>query len=160
MNKTTRVISTKVSLFIIPNHASLVEDLICPSTLMKQQAEISELNETDYIESKDRLVQVWIHADDAIQTENLDRHGARIIIDDEYCIITDCHCELIGEQYLRGHKEGDIIQYKVPALLYKRGANIDEKEEIVLDMQIELNQLGFRYKSFGPIEEVLKYVTR
>lgn len=160
MNKTTRVISTKASLFIIPNHASLVEDLICHSTLIKQQAEISELNETDYIECKDQLVQVWIHADDVIQTENLDRHGAKIFIDDEYYMITGCHCELIGEQYLQGHKEGDIIQYKVPALMYKRGTNIDEKEEIILDMQIELNQLDFRYRSFGPIEKVLEYVTR
>lgn len=156
--KETRVISTKASLFIIPNKASLAIDMMNPSTKIRNQVEIAELNDLEYNECSDHLINVWIHADDVIKSDNISDHGIYTIIDEKKYYIS-CDCRFLGEHIFRGHKEGDVINLKLPACMINK--EYDEiKEEIILDMQIELNQLGFRYNSFGPIEEVLEYVTK
>lgn len=154
-----RTISTKASVFIIPNHASLAEDLLSPSSKIREHVEIAELNGFEYDECKDHLIQVWIHADDVIKSDNLDCHGAVTVINEEKYRI-ECRCGFIGEHVLRGHKEGDLIRYKIPAFLFKAKSDLDGAEEIILDMELTLDQLHYRYKKFGPFEDVLRSATR
>lgn len=165
MNKTTRVISTKASLFIVPNKASLAEKTMNPLTRIEKQIEIAELNGSVYDKYSDHLINVWIHADDVIKSDNITDHGISVIIDDKKYRIR-CDCRFLSEHILRGHKEGDVINLKLPAYIVDAEYDDEDeeddemREEIILDMQVGLNQLDFRYKSFGPIEEVLEYVTK
>lgn len=160
MNKMeVKTISSKASIFIIPNHATLPEESYPGSArLIHEQTEIAELNDIEYDRDEDQLVQFWIHADDIIQSENLNCHGAAIYIDDERYRI-DCRCELLTERIFREHIEGDVVNLKLPAYLSKSGSDLDESEKIILDLELTLNQLDYRYRSFGPFEEVLKRVT-
>lgn len=161
MNKMeVKTIFSKASIFIIPNHATIPEDSYPGSVRMiREQIEIAELNGIEYNRDEDQLVQFWIHADDVIKSENLNCHGAVIYIDDERYRI-DCRCELITDRIFREYIEGDVINLKLPAYLSKSGSNVDEAEKIILNLELTLDQLHYRYRSFGPFEEVLRTVTR
>lgn len=161
MNKMElKTIFSKASIFIIPNHATLPEESYPGSArLIREQTEIAELNDIEYNWDEDQLVQFWIYADDVIRSENLNCHGAVIYIDDERYRI-DCRCTHLTERIFREHIEGDVVNLKLPAYLSKSRSSVDEAEKIILDLELTLDQLRYRYRSFGPFEEVLKRVTK
>lgn len=157
-----KIITINAEVFIIPNHGILIKKYIesfDSGNRRKLNDQIAELNNITIDPNKDHIIQLWFISND-LETENLERHGAIFIDNDANVKYIKCKCEYLVDSIFKDHVEGDIINIKLPAIITSNKYDPEKSEEVILDMNVKLNQLSYRYKNFGPFEEVLKYVLK
>jgi len=162
-------IKFNASMFIVPNSLSKVKNFFNPEKYKKIMTEICELNGTTFDPKNDLIVQTWYNSKQ-LGSENLARHGAYKRTEDGNTYIIDFYAqEYFPVKIFKDHKEGDVINFKIPCKLTKRYTCDDDNEafsteetiEAIADMQLELNQLDYRYRNHGTFEEVLdKLISR
>lgn len=136
------------SVFIIPNHAGTVDGfVVSKDKYRKFMEDLCDLNSDQKFDPEDNLVQVWIHSED-LNCDNVTRHNPCVKHNDkEYWL--EPMAEYIPSSLLRGHKEGDTIQFTYP---------LEDEENVTATINMKLEQLPYRYGSFGSFEEVLDKV--
>lgn len=148
--------------FIIPNHAGTIESYIFGGDYRKEVVKsICDANLMEFNE-KAKLVQIWFVSED-LHSNNLSDHGFYTTIDgEEYrCHLPSYSC-CLPKGVLPTH-ENDIVELIIPNCTAEPDRRkSDKKEEIVFDLHLNLeaDQLNYRYASFGRFEQVLDYVCR
>ena len=162
---TNEIISTVSAIvFVIPNTAPKIGDFIFGKgtklELLELVNTICELNGLNFDVEKDHLVHVWIVSDEKccgeknLHTENWYGHGGHIKIDGKrYLCNAKGGCYLPSPLFV-GHKEGDIINVKLPVNLY--GEDDVDPQDAVIEVELKLDQTHYRYRRFGAFEVVLK----
>lgn len=141
------IIKARGDVFIIPNRAATKDEFIdktIPSAVQNM------LISNDITEENPMFVECWIVSDE-LNTENLRDHGGHINDDDSITI----HTRYIPAILFNGHKEGETVTVKFVAMKY----NEDSSSKVLLEMNLTLAQLKYRYKQHGKFEECFEKVT-
>lgn len=159
MTSTMKIIEANASAFIIPNHASLASEFCDPDSMKRRAQEICDLNNMPYDPESDHLIQIWIHSDKDLDTDNLEDHGGTVMIDGEP-IGFYCSCGMIPETFFKGHREGDVIDIKLLANNEKSRRMLVNMKPMILHLHLTLQQQGYRYHHLGEFQDALRLVTR
>lgn len=140
-------ISAKASAFIVPNPACPIKKCMDRKGLISRMKDICDLNGVAFNEN-DRLIEMWFHSEE-LNTENLIDHGGSI--EDSEGNVKRIYVQgiYIPESIIRNCKEGDTITYKM------RGSIGNPKEDLILELELTLQQKGYRYSRYGNFEKVL-----
>lgn len=159
---TNEIISTVSAIvFVVPNAAPKIGNIIFGKDETLELAKtICELNGLNFDIEKDHLVQVWIVSNEEccgeknLHTENWYDHGGHIEIDGKrYLCNAKERCYLPSPLFV-GHKEGDMINVKLPVNLY--GEDDVDPQDAVIEVELKLDQTHCRYRRFGTFEVVLE----
>lgn len=145
-------IKADASVFIIPNQLSKLDDFF---TATKPRAEFIHNTSVKAADSdeiicgnpNDLLVQLWWDSED-LGSENLARHGFTIQDGSEMQYFCNDYMEYLPLNLFKGHKEGDWIDFTFE--WYNQ-----DKTAILLLLHTRLDQLNYRYRSFGGFDELL-----
>lgn len=159
MNNT--IIKGALDCFIIPNGAI---DL-SKSTMYNKDEKIAnmkkvcELNGVEFDPEKDRIVELWYCGND-FKTTNLCDHGGHVTVGKEDCGMGFDTKSYLPSKLLRGHREGDVINVKIPGWIRKNQKlkilyKTTECEDATFDIYLKLNQRDYRYGWHGDFEDVL-----
>lgn len=153
-----KTVKANASAFIIPNSACVVSKFLNPERMIVEAKSICEANGMQFNES-DKMIQVWIHSED-LSTENLQCHGGTFK-EGGIRFHIDCSYTYIPESFFRGHKEMDVISLKIPCMTAILNTEDDNWESIhmILDLNLTLQQQGYRYSNHGNFEDTLLKVT-
>ena len=150
-------IESKMKMFIIPNHATLVDEFIFDAAEKKRYyTELSKINESEFDPDKDRIVQLWFVEDENEGCDNMCDHLFRIEDDDTVWMGKIDHPGL-PSPILKDIHEGDTISIKLPVRAFRRDKRSDEKY-FILNATITADQNSYRYSRFGNFEEVFNQV--
>lgn len=139
------------SAFIIPNPLTKVNTMFDNSykqRIAEFEKEVCEMNHIGPFSEDDLLVELWFCSEE-LNSENLVDHGFNV----EDADGTRLHLQPIMMKRLPvklfdGHKEGDRFSVKIPQKT--------ESGEIIMEIALTLDQLGYRYRRFGTFEECLE----
>lgn len=161
-------VKINASVFIIPNSAARIKDLFefDQEEKLHQMEEICKVNGLTFDPEKDYLIECWYHSKE-YNCDNMPDHNIHCIGEDG-CRnrISFPYRRYLPSNIFENHKEGDVINIKLPAILEKfthyednDPEDLQEEEiDIITDIKLELNQLDYRYGRFGPFENVLEKV--
>ena len=159
-DKEANIVRGKASCFIIPNHSGVCTDfLFSADRYTEEMRKYAELNGFELDPEKTKLIQVWWHSHEGFATDNMYRHSCSVVDSDgnEYRWGIDTP-EYMTYDMLKDHKEGEVITIKVPIWIGDKDTRRREAKEAIAELELELNQLDYRYCRFGRFEEALKYV--
>ncbi|MBP5593999.1 MAG: hypothetical protein J6Y02_01360 [Pseudobutyrivibrio sp.] len=141
--------------FIIPNQAGKITAFWCSSAAR----EVKELATSVLGEEPDEdeiYVQMWYVAKD-LGCDNLVDHRARVEIDGKKYVI-GMEASYLPYSLLRDRVEGDTISITFPN--HTRVWEDELGYNIPITMHVTLNQNDYRYRNFGPFQDVLRKVVR
>ena len=103
-----------------------------------------------------KFVQLWFVSEEELGSENLARHGFNFNHNGKVWS-TILPTEDLPQRLLT-IKEGEISEIAFKDMLYVGDKEGDQKRFDII-LKCKANQLAYRYRSFGPFEEVLAKVT-
>jgi hypothetical protein len=102
--------------------------------------------------SSEKFVQVWYVTPGSSDSNWVDHNVDHIEGLEHYAPITD----RLPVSLFEGKKEGDVVSTKVVFRKHHFWKDTDEPETKVLEVALRLNNLGYRYSSYGTFEEAIK----
>lgn len=145
--KDMETIKATGEVFIIPNRAAIKDEFI--NAVIPSDVE-DMLVSNDVTEDNPMFIECWIVSEE-LNTENLRDHGGKLYDGNRIMI----HTKYIPATLFSGKKEGDVVTVKFFATKYS-----ETLETIVLlEMELTLSQLKYRYKQHGKFEECFEKVT-
>lgn len=153
-------IHINADLFIIPNSAAKIEDLIDISreNNLKYMQKICELNGMKFDEQNDYLIETW-YCSEEFECDNIPDHSIYCNTEDgQRCIIGVESRRWLPSNLFKGKKEGDTINVKIPVWVRINNRNNGDAIDAIADFTITLSQTKYRYARFGNFEEVLEKV--
>lgn len=145
-------------IFVIPNSAGKVSDFFDPEQVIRNATEVCEANGITFDPENDYLIETWYHSKQ-LGCDNIPDHN--IYFEDEegnkWILGSNCGRYLPAKLF-EGHKEGDTITIKLPMWLTKNYS--ENSEDVIAEINLTLQQQGYRYQRFGDFEEVVEYVIR
>lgn len=151
-------ISINADLFIIPNSASKIEDLLdfVRDENLKRMQNICELNNMSFNPEKDYLIETW-YCSPELECDNIADHSIHVMTQNgEDCII-GVESHYLPSNLFIGKKEGDVIKVKLPVWV-RTGSRKNAATDMVADFSITLAQQKYRYRRFGAFEECFNRV--
>lgn len=166
MNK----ITGKASCFVIPNSAGYCREFLSDKLRQRYTGELTkycELNNIEFNPEEDQLIQVWWHSDEYFDTDNMYRHGCSVADSDGniYRFHIDTP-EYMPYPLIKDVTEGSRKIIYVPCTIFSKEetgtweSDEGKKHEVVLEVDMEFDQLHYRYSRFGNFEDVVKQVLR
>jgi len=163
---TTKKITGKASCFIIPNGAGYCREFLGDKLRQRYTEELTkycELNDIEFNPEEDQLIQVWWHSDEYFDTDNMYRHGCSVADSDGniYSFHIDTP-EYMPYPLIKDVTEGSRKIIYVPCTIFSKEENRMGRDghEAVLEVDMEFDQLNYRYCRFGNFEDVVKQVLR
>lgn len=152
-------VEANAGMFIIPNSAAPLADWVLDSSvdagssIIEAHKKICKDNGIEW-DPKEKLVQLWFHSDEELESDNLVRHGFIVTIDGRKDHVRiDSELEDLPLQLVQNLKEGDVLD------LHINDVNVGDKI-VDLTIHVKAQQLGYRYQRFGTFEETLQQVIR
>lgn len=162
MSKERKTFDVRAEVFIIPNEAGRLDDILS-SGVRDGVLEVSELSGKIFNNIVDRAIDVWLTNKPELGSENLRDHGFRV--KDENGVEYYCNLStgLLPSWIFKRKKEGETVQCIIPgyctAMRSRREMLADnEREKAVFNFELSLNQSSYRYSRYGTFEEVFRYV--
>lgn len=151
-------------IFIIPNHAPKIDNYY-PNFREKKfnyMSAICAANGVEFDRANDHCIETWFFSHE-MNCDNICDHSIHMVDDDTKITISVPSDRQIPECLLKGKKEGDILDIKLPVIVAFDGCQHAFVEkggvEIVMNFKFELCQKKTRYERFGNFEDVLYRVT-
>lgn len=144
-------------MFIVPNPAHTAGT----RRAKEEMTELARINGVPFDAELDDCVEVWMHNDKDLDSDNLGAHGFHVKhADGTYeCAFGVVLGRFIPASILKGKKEGDIIRLTIPG-----GCQLPKKLETwspeTFTCNIALQQIGYHYEEFGNFEDAFGYVTK
>lgn len=154
------VLRINADVFIIPNSATTPSECGYWKDKRRRQMQqiLAETTGDDSAFNDDEIVilQTWTVAEETLDTESLGDHGGLFIGEDgkEHIIPNGRIGEFFPAKIFADHKEGEVVEVKIPKGYDKFNADFD----VVLNLK--LSQKGYRYGRFGNFETVFEQVAR
>lgn len=159
-----KIINANAEAFIVPNRAG---KLNLQFSFAKKHLETANINGMSEKEAQeDKYIELWFVSDE-LHSENIGDHGCSFDDKDGRRYYVRYIKTMIPVSLLVGHKEGEIVPINlIGNCELSRDTNKDfhDKEyqdedlDVELQLNVKLNQLGYRYRSFGTFEQCLQYV--
>ena len=146
-------------IFIIPNPSfkTLDESFKLPSFMMDINTifyQNEDLNTNNVKIEDTRFIECWFCNP---ENDNWRDHGIKNLErgfeDDEYWRLSSSY---VPDWIFNGHKEGDVVTFKMP--VERRCRKRCVLERAIVTLSVTLAQNKYRYRGFGNFEEVLKRV--
>lgn len=152
----------RADVFVIPNRAGKVSQFIIhPEKEEEKMKKLCEMNDETFDPENDWLVETWLTAEEDLGSENLSDHGFSIVADGvKYRAGMDIRRYIPAK--LLPKKEGETVILNIPCWyrnnesyeMYKK----DDDGDFTLELELTANQSSYRYRNFGPFEEVVEKV--
>jgi hypothetical protein len=145
-------VKADADVFIIPNGLVTLDDFFAGKVARSEfirNATVRDGITTIHGSSSDLLVQLWWTSEHDLGSDNLARHGFHFPDGGEEQYFSNDHLEYLPISMFAGHKEGDVLDFSFEWF---------EKDGTAINLQLHttLNQLNYRYRSFGGFDELLE----
>lgn len=164
MKERFEVYAPNMKAFIVPNSLNKVSGFYDGERRMEYLNEIGGINNWPKVTEDTWLVELWFHDKEDLHTDNLTCHGSSINYNGESCHMSvDTKFEFLPIDLFIDKKEGDKIHIDLPNEIWRRCRSEGGEESpveasipVMIHMDVELKQIGYRYARFGTFDQVLE----
>lgn len=157
-NENGNVVLPVQNIFVIPNSPDRVEYLIEKGfhwmvRTIEACKKMFELNGWGTLPNDDKMVQIWWTSE--FCSDFTSHHPIGILDEKEYEV--KLLCDELPLSIIKDWKEGEKHTILIPIKLYPFNKE-DESIETIAEVEVEVNQLGYRYKTYGKFEDVIRKI--
>lgn len=154
------IITNTAKAFVVPNKILPVTGFGDYKWRRPALDRLCELNEWPAMTDDVPLVEIWLADKETLHSDDLMDHGCTI--DTETMTMNfrvSSMYKTLPLLLFENKDEGDSMNIKIPITLYELSG--DQKEyEGILDMEVTMDQLSYRYRNYGTFKETIELLKK